>query len=466
MYKRRILSIKYMLIDISSAVISWICFFYFRKSIIESSEFTIDNNFYLGLIFVPVFWFLFYISIGSYKNVYKKHRIKEIGQTILTSIIGNIFLFFILILDDEINQYQDYYTSFGVLLLLHSMITLIPRFTLTSFTVKKIHNRELGFSTLIVGGNEKALNIYNEIENIKNSPGYIFKGFVSTNGVDRELIEAPIEYYGNYSVLKETIIKEEIEEVIIAIESSEHENINKIINDLSDLQVRIKVIPDMYNILTGSVKMTSIFGALLIEVNPEIMPAWQKSTKRILDVLFSLIAITILSPIYLFLAITVKYTSKGPVLFKQKRIGRYRREFNIYKFRSMIDHAEKNGPQLSSSADPRITPIGKFMRKTRLDEIPQFINVLKGEMSIVGPRPERKFYITQIMEIAPHYRHLEKVKPGITSWGQVKYGYAENVDEMVSRLKYDVLYVENMSLSLDFKIMFYTLIIILKGSGK
>ena len=466
MKKRRILSLKYMLIDILSAIISWVCFFYFRKSFIESSEFTIDQNFYLGLIFVPIFWFIFYISVGSYKNVYKKHRIKEIGQTILTSIIGNIFLFFILILDDEINKYQDYYTSFGAMLLLHSMITLIPRFTLTSLTVKKIHRREIGFSTLIVGGNEKALNIYNELESIKNSPGYIFKGFVSTNGVDRSLMDAPIEYYGNYSILKETIIKEEIEEVIIAIEPSEHENINRIINDLYNLQVRIKVIPDMYNILTGSVKMTSIFGALLIEVNPEIMPAWQKSTKRVLDIIFSTIAIILLLPIYLFLTITVKYSSKGPILFKQKRIGRHRKEFNIYKFRSMINNAEKNGPQLSSSTDPRITPIGKFMRKTRLDEIPQFINVLKGEMSIVGPRPERQFYINQIMEKAPHYRHLEKVKPGITSWGQVKYGYAENVEEMISRLKYDVLYVENMSLSLDFKIMFYTIIIILKGSGK
>ena len=151
------------------------------------------------------------------------------------------------------------------------------------------------------------------------------------------------------------------------------------------------------------------------------MPAWQKSTKRVLDILFSTIALILLLPIYLFLAITVKYSSKGPILFKQKRIGRYGKAFNIYKFRSMIDNAEKDGPQLSSATDPRITPIGKFMRKSRLDEIPQFLNTVKGEMSIVGPRPERQFFIDQIMEKAPHYRHLEKVKPGITSWGQVKW---------------------------------------------
>ena len=154
---------------------------------------------------------------------------------------------------------------------------------------------QIGFNTLIIGGNERALKIYKEIEAIKNSPGYLFKGFLSTNGVDRALEKAPIKNFGNYKLLKETILNQSIEEVIIAVEPSEHENIKKIINDLSDLNVRIKVIPDMYNILTGSVKMTAIFGALLIEVNPEIMPAWQKSTKRIMDVVISIIALFRLS---------------------------------------------------------------------------------------------------------------------------------------------------------------------------
>jgi lipopolysaccharide/colanic/teichoic acid biosynthesis glycosyltransferase len=222
----------------------------------------------------------------------------------------------------------------------------------------------------------------------------------------------------------------------------------------------------MYNILTGMVKMTSIFGALLIEVKTEIMPVWQRTVKRILDVFISFFAIIILFPIYFILIILIKSTSKGSILFKQERIGINASVFNILKFRSMIDGAEINGPQLSSSNDSRITSIGKFMRKSRLDELPQFINVLKGEMSIVGPRPERQYYIDKIMETAPHYKHITKVKPGITSWGQVKYGYAENVDQMVDRLKYDILYIENMSLTLDIKIMFYTIIIIFKGVGK
>jgi lipopolysaccharide/colanic/teichoic acid biosynthesis glycosyltransferase len=132
----------------------------------------------------------------------------------------------------------------------------------------------------------------------------------------------------------------------------------------------------------------------------------------------------------------------------------------------MFENAETSGPQLSSETDKRITPIGRFMRKTRLDEFPQFFNVLKGDMSLVGPRPERQFYIDQIVEIEPQFMHLTKVRPGITSWGQVKYGYAENVDQMLQRMKFDLLYMKNRTLALDIKIMLYTVLIILKAKGK
>jgi exopolysaccharide biosynthesis polyprenyl glycosylphosphotransferase len=409
---------------------------------------------------------LVYSAFGNYKNVYKKYRIKEITQTLSQSFIGIIFIFFTFLLDDKINSYQDYYSLITALIVLHISLTFTPRILLTSKTVSSIHQKKIGFNTILIGSEKKAKDIFNEINNLKKGTGHFFIGYVSTPNSKDFIGETGLNKLGDYHQINKIIEDFEIEEVIIATESDDLTKTNEIINDLANLKVEIKVIADMYNILTGSVKMNSIFGALLISVNPEIMPSWQKTIKRILDLLISIIAIVLLIPVFIVLAILIKFGSKGGIIFKQERIGLENKPFEIFKFRSMFLESEKNGPQLSSQNDPRITPIGRFMRKTRLDETPQFFNVIKGDMSLVGPRPERQYYIDEIIKKAPHYKHISNVKPGITSWGQVKYGYAENVDEMIARLKFDLLYVENMSLVLDMKILFYTIIIMLKGSGK
>jgi exopolysaccharide biosynthesis polyprenyl glycosylphosphotransferase len=329
-----------------------------------------------------------------------------------------------------------------------------------------VHDRRIGFNTVLVGGNERALAIHAEIEGMAKSPGNRFVGFVNVNGGDQLLTAVGLPRLGKWNELRSVIGQHAVEEAIIAVDSGEHEHISRIMNELEGTGVRIKIIPDMYDILSGSVKMTSIFGAPLIEVNPQIMPTWQFSLKRVVDISASAVALLILAPVYLILAIGVKFSSPGPIFFWQERIGKHGRPFRIVKFRSMYADAERNGPQLSSASDTRITSFGRWMRKTRMDELPQFWNVLKGDMSLVGPRPERQHFIDAITEVAPHYRHLHKVRPGITSWGQVKFGYAENVQQMVRRLKYDILYIENMSLAMDLKIMAYTVLIILKGDGK
>ena len=418
----------YIVVDAVSAVAIWLAFLLFRWLVYDGKLFGVDTvlipafSFYPPLFLYPLGCLVVYYLSGYYLRPMRKRYSKELAATAVTSLIIGLGAFFLIIIDDPVTNYHRYLVSLIVLVGLQFVGCYVPRLVVTYLSRRRYPEIYRCFTIHSVA----------EVEDFKRLHAM-----------------------------------EPQDEVIIDLNGNTNErDIYTIISQVYPLNVEICVVPRLYDMLTGAASIQDVGDMPLVRITEHKMSDCGVCMRRACDVVMALMGMAVLSPVYLIVAILVKCSSKGPVIYQQERIGLHGKSFMILKFRTMTDHAEQGVPCLSSDNDPRITRLGHVLRKYRIDELPQMWNVLRGDMSIVGPRPERRFFINQIEQVAPYYCLIYRIRPGLTSWGPIKVGYTDTMDKMVRRLNYDIVYMENMSLLLDIKILFFTVGVILDGKGK
>jgi exopolysaccharide biosynthesis polyprenyl glycosylphosphotransferase len=467
MNRKRVLF--YLLFDVVAALIVWVLFYVYRRMtndmVLSGAEhYFVPNYALLPSVFsFPIVALFVHYLTGIYNTKVRHSRLVELFSTLVGTFFISLAIYFGMLVDDIVVSYTFYYRSFLILWGMFFGVTYLFRIEQTQMMLLRLRRGVISNDVLVVGTGDMARKVTDIIVRNSSRTGQRILGYVAVRDrvvVDRELV------LGRLDELEHHVREYSVKEVIIAVDNMDNDMIFDIANRLIVCGVEVKFAPRLFEVVTGHVSLTDVESEPLVDITSSRMPAWQQSVKRVFDVSVSLVCMIILLPVYAYVAVRVKLGSKGPIFYSQERIGYEGRPFKIHKFRTMYVDAERMGPQLSQVNDPRITPFGHVMRKYRLDELPQFWNILRGDMSIVGPRPERRYYIEQIEKIAPYYCLVYKVKPGLLSWGPIKIGYSDTVEKMVERLRYDIIYMDNMTLQTDIKILFYSVGVILKGKGQ
>jgi len=406
-------------------------------------------------------WLIILPLFDLYRTKFIVSRTDEIIGIFKAVTFGTVILYILISYDtgEVLQKTRIYIFSYWILLFFNIGIC---RIIIRTYQ-RKLLRRGVGHKKmLIIGTGKRAFEIYNKIIN-RPYTGLTVAGFIEITLMKESVVPNDL-IIGDMDSYKDFCSKNKIEDVLIVLDRPSKKKIFEIIDKCDEYPVSLKTVPDIYEIAIGNPRIQNYDGLQFVNILPENVSFGFRIAKRIIDVAISALTIFMFMPLWVLIGIAIKLSSRGPVFFRQKRIGKNGQTFIIFKFRAMY-YKNEEAERATSINDPRITGVGHILRKYRLDEIPQLINVLEGDMSLIGPRPEMPVLVNKYIKQIPLYSKRFRIKPGISGWAQVKQRFEDSVTKIPKKVEYDLYYLENMSLLLDLKIIAATIFTVLARRG-